>query len=51
MLAGWLAFSHVPDRWSVLGMTMVAFCGATGAWLTVRESRLDGPPAARASTL
>lgn len=51
MLAGWLAFSHVPDRWSVLGMAMVAFCGATGAWLTVRESRLGGPPPNRASTL
>lgn len=51
MLAGWLVLSHVPDRWSVLGMAMVAFCGATGAWLTVRESRLDGPPPHRASTL
>ena len=51
MLAGWLAFSHVPDRWSVLGMAMVAFCGATGAWLTVRESRFASLPPNRASTL
>lgn len=37
MLGGWLVFSHVPDGWSVLGMAMIAACGAAGAWLTVRE--------------
>jgi drug/metabolite transporter (DMT)-like permease len=42
MLGGWLVFSHVPDGWSMVGMAMIAFCGAAGAWLTVRESRL--PP-------
>ena len=40
MLGGWLAFSHVPDRLSLLGMAMVAVCGAAGAWLAVRESRI-----------
>ena len=40
MLGGWLAFSHVPDRLSLLGMAMVAVCGAVGAWLAVRESRI-----------
>lgn len=40
MLGGWLAFSHVPDGLSVLGMVMIAVCGATGAWLAVRESRI-----------
>ncbi len=49
MLGGWLAFSHVPDRWAMLGMALVAFCGAAGAWLTVRESRI-GSPVAPAST-
>jgi drug/metabolite transporter (DMT)-like permease len=39
MLAGWLVFSHVPDRWSLVGIAMIAVCGAGGAWLTVRESR------------
>ena len=39
MLGGWIAFSHVPDRWSLLGIAMIAVCGATGAWLAVRESR------------
>ena len=40
MLGGWLAFSHVPDPLSLLGMAMVAVCGAAGAWLAVRESRI-----------
>jgi drug/metabolite transporter (DMT)-like permease len=40
MLGGWIAFSHVPDGWSMLGMAMVAVCGAAGAWMTLRESRL-----------
>ena len=40
MLGGWLAFSHVPDRLSLLGMAMVAVCGAAGAWLAVRKSRI-----------
>ena len=40
MLGGWLAFSHVPDDLSLLGMGMIAVCGATGAWLAVRESRV-----------
>lgn len=40
MLGGWLVFSHLPDGWSVTGMAMIAVCGAAGAWLTVRESRV-----------
>ena len=40
MLGGWLAFSHVPDDWALLGIALVALCGAAGAWLTVRESRI-----------
>lgn len=39
MVGGWIAFSHVPDRWSLAGMLMIAICGAGGAWLTARESR------------
>ena len=38
MLGGWLAFSHVPDGLSLLGMALIAACGAAGAWLAVRES-------------
>jgi len=40
MIGGWLVFSHMPDQWSVLGMALIACCGAAGAWLTVRESRV-----------
>lgn len=39
MVGGWIAFSHVPDGWSMIGMMMIALCGALGAWLTARESR------------
>ncbi|MES2634216.1 MAG: DMT family transporter [Pseudomonadota bacterium] len=44
MLGGWLVFEHVPDRWSLVGMVMIAICGAAGAWLTVRESRVRIEP-------
>lgn len=45
MLGGWLVFSHVPDQWSLVGMVMIAVCGAAGAWLAVRESRVTIAPA------
>lgn len=44
MLGGWIAFSHVPDRWSMVGMGMVAVCGAVGAWLAVRQGRVPIEP-------
>ena len=37
-LAGWLVFSHAPDRWSVAGIVGIAVCGALGTWLNGRES-------------
>lgn len=40
-LAGWLAFGHVPDQLSLLGIAGIGFCGALGTWLTLRESRRD----------
>ena len=40
MLGGWIVFGHMPDRWTLVGMGLVALCGALGAWLTLRESRL-----------
>ena len=40
MLGGWLVFAQVPDGWSLVGIAMIAVCGAAGAWLTVRESRV-----------
>lgn len=45
MLAGWLMFSQVPDRLSLIGISMIAVCGAAGAWLTVRERRVPIEPA------
>jgi len=44
MLGGWIAFSHVPDRMSMIGIVMIAVCGAAGAWLTVREGRVKVEP-------
>ena len=44
MLGGWLVFSHVPDAWSMIGIVTIAVCGAGGAWLTVRETRLTLEP-------
>ncbi len=40
MLGGWVVFSHVPDHVSLIGIGMIAVCGATGAWLAVRDSRV-----------
>jgi len=39
VLGGMLVFSHVPDDLSLIGMGMIAVCGAAGAWLTARERR------------
>jgi drug/metabolite transporter (DMT)-like permease len=39
MLAGWIMFSHIPDHWSLVGMALIALCGAAGAFLTAHESR------------
>ena len=40
VLGGWVVFQHIPDQWTLLGMGLVALCGAVGAWLTLRESRV-----------
>ena len=45
MLGGWLIFSHVPDRWALLGIATIALCGALGAWLAVREGKVLIQPA------
>jgi drug/metabolite transporter (DMT)-like permease len=44
MLAGWIVFNHVPDGWSLVGMALIAFCGAASTWLAVRESRVKLEP-------
>ncbi len=49
-VTGWLAFGHLPDGWAVLGMGVVAACGAASVWLNLRESaaarRIDANEAA-----
>jgi len=45
MIGGVLVFDHVPDELSLIGIGLVAFCGAAGAWLTVREQREAESPA------
>jgi hypothetical protein len=37
-------FNHVPDSWSLIGMVLIAICGAAGGWLTVRETRIVMEP-------
>jgi drug/metabolite transporter (DMT)-like permease len=39
MVASWVVFSHLPDALSLVGMALIASCGAAGAWLTVHERR------------
>ena len=45
MLGGWVVLAHVPDHWSLLGIAMIAVCGAGGAWLAMRENRMALAPA------
>ena len=45
MLGGWLVFGQMPDAASLMGIGLVALCGAAGAWLTVRERRVPIAPA------
>jgi drug/metabolite transporter (DMT)-like permease len=33
----WLVFGHLPDGWAVLGMAVIAACGAASVWLNVRQ--------------
>jgi drug/metabolite transporter (DMT)-like permease len=45
MVAGWVMFDHLPDHWSLIGMVLIAVCGAAGALLTAHERRAaSGPP-------
>lgn len=37
-LAGYVAFSVVPDGWGWIGMAIIGICGAASAWLNVRAA-------------
>ena len=39
VLGGWWVFAHTPDAWALVGMCVIAACGAAAAWLTLREHR------------
>lgn len=39
LLGGVLVFGQMPDGFSLLGIGLIALCGAAGAWLTVHERR------------
>lgn len=39
MLGGWLVFDHLADGWSLIGMALIAACGALNAWLAFAEQR------------
>ena len=41
-LAGWIVFHHAPDRWTLIGICVIAISGAAGTWLTARERRAKG---------
>ena len=37
-LAGWLVFAQTPDRWSVIGIVLIAACGIAATRLTARDA-------------
>lgn len=37
VLAGWLAFAHLPDGWTLAGMGLIVASGAGSAWFTARR--------------
>jgi drug/metabolite transporter (DMT)-like permease len=37
-LAGWLAFSHVPDAWAWAGIAVIASSGVGNAVLSIKEA-------------
>lgn len=43
MLGGWLVFDHLADGWSLVGMALIAACGALNAWLAYAEQRPPRP--------
>jgi drug/metabolite transporter (DMT)-like permease len=40
VLAGWVAFAHLPDGWTLAGIGLIVACGAASAWFTARRRSL-----------
>ncbi|WP_137891221.1 DMT family transporter [Ramlibacter sp. 2FC] len=41
---GWMALGAAPDAWSWFGIVVIALCGASSAWLNVRDSARQWRP-------
>lgn len=44
MLLGFVFLHHVPDQWALIGMAIIATCGAGGAWLSASRARQTPGP-------
>jgi drug/metabolite transporter (DMT)-like permease len=44
LMTSWAVFRHVPDGWAWMGMSVIAACGATSAWLNVRQANAARHP-------
>lgn len=42
-MTGWIAFEHVPDGWAMVGMAVIAVCGAAAVWANARDARARVP--------
>ncbi|WP_053013742.1 DMT family transporter [Caldimonas brevitalea] len=42
-LGGMLVFGHLPDRWALTGMLVIAAAGAASVWLNMREVQRRHP--------
>jgi drug/metabolite transporter (DMT)-like permease len=51
MFAGWVVFGHFADGWGLLGMLLIASCGAASAWLALREKPAHRPKDFQSSAL
>jgi drug/metabolite transporter (DMT)-like permease len=41
VLGGWLVFAHQLDRWTALGIGIIALSGVLGTWVAARERHTD----------
>lgn len=46
-MLSWFVFRHAPDFWAWVGMTLIAICGGTNAWLNMGRARSRATGATR----